>query len=283
MKYQIILRSRSFIKDYRWIKTSHYLSKTELDILETLFNQYKLLLDDHENSIEDKLNPVYFLIFSQASVLAYCNVTKFTDKENRNVRTLQGIAVPHTYQRHFWFALPYILADYSTIIDGWRNLDPKDGGTLEDLIDEGEISIARFDIPLRISNNIISSSIDFNSVGWQKLISLVSTVNQPPTSFLFGVTHDMSAHFPNVKLVALSSTKKTRNLNEGLKPSSTPDVEPELSISSRDKQQESGNFEVSSHGNSLEEAMRRYDQGSPQIERAKQTSIVDKLKRMVGR
>ena len=129
MIYQELLYSRSLSKDYRWMIVPPKVSSESLKALNQLYNLY----DKYKNAFSNPpVLPLYCLNHPEMTFLVSCGLSNHKDKDGRDIYFLQGIGVPHEYRRHFWFILPWILANYDNedLLNPWRKIDFYDADDL---------------------------------------------------------------------------------------------------------------------------------------------------------
>jgi hypothetical protein len=214
MRYTQFLYSRSLSKDYRWILIPPSISYEKLKLCLKMFEWFDIHRT-HKVLRESKIPTLYCLNFSGVMTLFTCGLSSYRDKYGREISFLQGIAVEATYQRHFWFLLPWLMTQYLSIIDTWnyisfKNADQFDGLTSNTL--EWKPSLPDLTLSSEYKYSATSSSnerekgiikLDFSATGFRKLLSYVSSTAIPTPEFAFGATNDILIHFPTIKVIGL--------------------------------------------------------------------------------
>lgn len=107
MQYEIILNSRTYSLDYRWIARPAYISEALCDRVRDLM----YLLERAGNlSDEDYLRNIFFFADESGGVLVRGGYSSVTDKFGRQIYSVEGIACPAAQLRRFWYALPALIA-----------------------------------------------------------------------------------------------------------------------------------------------------------------------------
>ncbi|MCF6155293.1 MAG: hypothetical protein E3K36_08575 [Candidatus Brocadia sp.] len=204
MIYQELLYSRSLSKDYRWMIVPPKVSPESLKALNQLYNLY----DKYKSTFsKSPVLPLYCLNQPEATFLVSCGLSNHRDKEGRDIYCLQGISIAQEYQRHFWFILPWIVANHGSegLLNTWKNIDfpdaddivhriSKDHSFKLDQLDESLAELTKtpksteklsIDEPLYIS---------FDKNGLKELSRVVS-LHHDCMDFAFGVTPEMAKNF----------------------------------------------------------------------------------------
>lgn len=107
MQYEIILNSRTYSLDYRWIARPAYISEALCDRVRDLM----YLLERAGNlTDEDYLRNIFFFADESGGVLVRGGYSRVTDKFGRQIYSVEGIACPAAQLRRFWYALPVLIA-----------------------------------------------------------------------------------------------------------------------------------------------------------------------------
>lgn len=211
MIYQELLYSRSLSKDYRWMIIPPKVLPESLKALNQIYNLY----DKYKSTFsKSSVLPLYCLNHSEMTFLVSCGLSNHKDKDGRDIYCLQGISVAHQYRRHFWFILPWILANYDSkgLLNAWKNIDfsgaddivrrtSEDHSFKLDQLDESLAELTKkpkstveklpIDEPLYIS---------FDKNGLKELSHLLSS-HHDCMDFAFGVTPEMAKNF-DFKIIA---------------------------------------------------------------------------------
>ena len=107
MQYEIILNSRTYSVDYRWIARPAYISEALCDRVRDLM----YLLERAGNlTDEDYLRNIFFFADESGGVLVRGGYSATTDKFGRQIYSVEGIVCPAAQLRSFWYALPVLIA-----------------------------------------------------------------------------------------------------------------------------------------------------------------------------
>ncbi|MFN3532547.1 MAG: hypothetical protein ACK41Q_08580 [Candidatus Brocadia sp.] len=222
MIYQELLYSRSFSKDYRWMIVPQNVSMDNLKALNLLYNMYDKYKDAFSKS---SVLPLYCLNHTDATFLVSCGLSNHKDKDGRDIYCLQGISVPHEYRRHFWFILPWILANYEGkgLLNTWKNID---FSSADDIVrrasvdhsfklDQLDESLAKLtQTPGSSSEKLpvnVPTYISFDKSGLKELSHLLSSYHDC-MDFAFGVTPEMTKNF-DFKIIAKAGIRPRRKNN----------------------------------------------------------------------
>jgi len=244
MIYQALLYSRSLSKDYRWMIVPSKVSPESLKALNQLYNLY----DKYKSTFsKSSVLPLYCLNHPEATFLVSCGLSNHKDKDGRDIYCLQGISVAHEYRRHFWFILPWILANYDSegLLNTWRNIDfpvaddivRRTSGDCFFKLDQLDESLAGLTKTPKYIPEILPiddpSYISFDKNGLKGLSHLLSSYHDC-MDFAFGATPEMAKNF-DFKIIAKvgsrSKIKKTIEMvTAGLTPSLVSDDGQDKSI-----------------------------------------------------
>lgn len=231
MIYQELLYSRSLSKDYRWMIVPQKVSPESLKVLHQLYNLY----NKHKTAFsKSSVSPLYCLNHSEATFLVSCGLSRHKDKDGRDIYRLQGISVPHEYRRHFWFILPWILADFDSrnLLNAWKNIDFSSADDIVhrasedyffklDQLDESlaELTKTPASFPEKLSSHE-PKYISFDKNGLKELSHLIGTLYHNCMDFAFGATPEMAKNF-NFRIIAKAGIhskikKYTETMSAGL-------------------------------------------------------------------
>ena len=234
MIYQALLYSRSLSKDYRWMIVPQKVSPESLKALNQLYNLY----DKYKSTFsKSSVLPLYCLNHPEATFLVSCGLSNHKDKDGRDIYCLQGISVAHEYRRHFWFILPWILANYDSegLLNVWRNIDfpvaddivRRTSGDCFFKLDQLDESLAGLTKTPKYIPEILPindpSYISFDKNGLKGLSHLLSSYHDC-IDFAFGATPEMAKNF-DFKIIAKvgSRSKMKRNIPPSLVPDNGQD------------------------------------------------------------
>lgn len=233
MIYQGLLYSRSFSKDYRWMIVPQKVSLDGLKALNQLYNMYDKYKDTFRKS---SVLPLYCLNHPESTFLVSCGLSNHKDKDGRDIYCLQGISVAHEYRRHFWFILPWILANYDSenILNTWRSIDFSGADdivrrTSEDhsfKLDQLDESLAKLTQTPKPFSEILPvnelTSISFDRDGLKELSHLIVSYHDC-MDFAFGATPEMARNFHFKVIAKVGVRSKRKNSTE-----TTEDSNPSL-------------------------------------------------------
>lgn len=221
MIYQALLYSRSFSKDYRWMIVPSRVSLESLKALNQLYNLY-----DQCKHVFGKSSvlPLYCLNHPEATFLVSCGLSNHKDKDGRDIYCLQGISVPHKYRRHFWFILPWILANYDSegLLSAWRKIDfsgaddivrraSEDYSFKLDPLDESLAELMK--TPKSPAGKLFihePTYISFDTVGLKELSHVLSSYHDC-MDFAFGATREMIKAFDFKVVAKVGSRSKAKS------------------------------------------------------------------------
>lgn len=223
MIYQELLYSRSLSKDYRWMIIPSKISPEGLNALNQLYNLY----DKYKYAFEkSSVLPLYCLNHTDATFLVSCGLSNHKDKDGRDIYCLQGISVPQEYRRHFWFIIPWILANYEGkgLLNTWKNIDfsgaddivrraSEDYALKLDLLDE---SLAKLTQTPGTSDKLPVNEpayIPFDKSGLKELSHLLLSYNDC-MDFAFGATPEIIKKF-NFRIIAKAGHRLKRKNSTG--------------------------------------------------------------------
>lgn len=107
MQFEIVLNSRTYSLDYRWIARPDYISDKLCDRISDLM----YLLERAGNlTDEDYLRNIFFFTDETGGVLVRGGDSASADKFGRQIYSVEGIACPAGQLRQFWYALPALIA-----------------------------------------------------------------------------------------------------------------------------------------------------------------------------
>ena len=108
MKVDILLRTRDYDRDYRWIFKPEYVDRVTEDKMSFLIQmmQKSELKQYLEN---ESLYNLYYLYDENGSALVRSGFSGSMDRQGRNIYAVEGIACPAEMNRLFWYALPYLV------------------------------------------------------------------------------------------------------------------------------------------------------------------------------
>lgn len=232
MIYHELLYSRSLSKDYRWMIIPPKVSSESLKALNQLYNLY----DQYKHAFEKStVLPLYCLNHPEMTFLVSCGLSNHKDKDGRDIYCLQGISVAHEYRRHFWFILPWILANYDSegLLNTWKNIDFSGADdilrrTSEDhsfKLDQLDESLAKLTQTPKSSCERLPvhepTNISFDKDGLKALSHLLSSYHAC-IDFAFGATPEIIKNF-NFKIVAKAGSRsKVKNNTEPVTADSVP-------------------------------------------------------------
>ena len=106
MKVDILLRTRDYDRDYRWIFKPEYVDRVTEDKMSFLIQmmQKSELKQYLEN---ESLYNLYYLYDENGSALVRSGFSGSMDRQGRNIYAVEGIACPAEMNRLFWYALPH--------------------------------------------------------------------------------------------------------------------------------------------------------------------------------
>ena len=110
MKVDILLRTRDFDKDYRWVFRPDYID----DVMEEKIAFLIRMMQKSELKTyltTESLHNIYYIYDENGSVLVRSGFSGSMDRQGRNIYSVEGFACPAEMNRLFWYALPY-LADW---------------------------------------------------------------------------------------------------------------------------------------------------------------------------
>ncbi len=137
MQFEIVLNSRTYSLDYRWIARPDYISDRLCDRVSDLM----YLLERAGNlTDEDYLRNIFFFTDESGGLLVRGGYSASTDKFGRQIYSVEGIACPARDLRQFWYALPALIA--------WMAQCPLFRDTwVYGMAEEEDLSGLRVDIP----------------------------------------------------------------------------------------------------------------------------------------
>lgn len=107
MEFEIILNSRTYSVDYRWIARPDYISDALCDRVRDLM----YLLERAGNlTNEDYLRNIFFFTDESGGVLVRGGYSATADKFGRQIYSVEGIACPAAKLRDFWYAIPALIS-----------------------------------------------------------------------------------------------------------------------------------------------------------------------------
>lgn len=107
MQFDILLNSRTYSVDYRWIARPSFISETLCEKVRDLM----LLLERAGNMTdEDYLRNIFFFADDSGGILVRGGYAQEADKFGRQIYSVEGIACPAGRLRQFWYALPALIA-----------------------------------------------------------------------------------------------------------------------------------------------------------------------------
>ncbi len=193
MKLSQILYSRSLSQDYRWMLAPSWASSNDLKKLRQIYNEY----DEYktEKTFDNPaVTPTFYLNLSSFSAVVICSPSQQTDQYSRAIYGLQGIAVPASYNRHLWFALPWILLKSKAILNVWESINPKNADQLQNT----PSSTINFDFetcdPSLLSGysiNFHQKKLEYSKSGFEQLINIISSSETSQLDFAFGATSEL--------------------------------------------------------------------------------------------
>lgn len=210
LNYQHLLYSRSLTKDYRWMVIPQWSSADDLIKLKELFERYDVYKDKKAFS-EAEIKSIYCLRLSNMVAFVRCCSSEHQDSYGRQIYCLQGIGVQLKYDRHFWFALPWLLAEHMFFLDVWRNTDFQSADELFKTTSKNfELDLNFRELPFmdqfsELPENSLSenqTSLSFDQNGFKQLLRFISSPNTPAVDFAFGVVPEMLQVFKSFKIIA---------------------------------------------------------------------------------
>lgn len=205
-----------------------------LKALNQLYNMYDKYKDTFRKS---SVLPLYCLNHPEATFLVSCGLSNHKDKDGRDIYCLQGISVAHEYRRHFWFILPWILANYDgdNILNTWKNVDFSGADDIVrhisgdcffkiDPLDESLAKLTQTPKPFseRLPVNE-STSVSFDKNGLKELSHLIVSYHDC-MDFAFGATPEMAKNFHFKVIAKLGVRSKRKNSTEMVTADSTPSL-----------------------------------------------------------
>lgn len=108
MKVDILLRTRDYDRDYRWIFRPEYVDQVTEDRMSFLIQMMQK--SEMKQYLErESLRNIYYLYDENGSVLVRSGFSGSMDRQGRNIYAVEGIACPAEMNRLFWYALPYLV------------------------------------------------------------------------------------------------------------------------------------------------------------------------------
>jgi len=215
LKYQHLLYSRSLSKDYRWMIVPQGSSADDLKKLRELYDRY----DIHKGKKafhEADIDSIYCLQLSSITVLIRCCLSDYKDEYGREIYCLQGISISPAYKRHFWFALPWLLANHMASLNTWQKVNFQIADELRSTAsNDYELDLNFNKLPLSDSSNIVPDNtlpddqilLSFNSDGFKQLLRFISSPHTPLVDFAFGTTPEMTQISNSFKIVASAQSR----------------------------------------------------------------------------
>lgn len=139
MKVDILLRTRDYDRDYRWIFKPEYVDRVTEDKMSFLIQmmQKSELKQYLEN---ESLYNLYYLYDENGSALVRSGFSGSMDRQGRNIYAVEGIACPAEMNRLFWYALPYLvdwLLQQPMLREQWlRENGPEENADVEHHMEE---------------------------------------------------------------------------------------------------------------------------------------------------
>ena len=206
MKCDLLLFSRSLVKDYRWILKPSYLSSADEAVLRAIYSSF--------DSIKE--NPVFrsgdlpllcCLELRSAFVFFTCGTSQFCDSSSRAIYHLQGVAFEKSRNQDFKHAVPLIMANPLPALDAWSvfEINDPDGFLKLDRISNEhrervlkleELSDKLKQIGKKLTNinpNYLSQHIAFTRAGYESLLAFIAcNKDKPVVEFMFGISVDFA-------------------------------------------------------------------------------------------
>lgn len=137
MQFDILLNSRTYSIDYRWIARPSYISESLGEKVRDLM----LLLERAGNlTDEDYLRNIFFFADDSGGVLVRGGYAKAADKFGRQIYSVEGIACPADQLRLFWLSLPALI--------GWMSQCPLFRDTwVYGMAEDADLTGMKIDIP----------------------------------------------------------------------------------------------------------------------------------------
>jgi len=108
MKVDILLRTRDYDRDYRWIFKPEYVDQVTEERMSFLIQMMQK--SELKQYLErESLCNIYYLYDENGSVLVRSGFSGSMDRQGRNIYAVEGIACPAEMNRLFWYALPYLV------------------------------------------------------------------------------------------------------------------------------------------------------------------------------
>ena len=112
MKVDVLLRTRDFDTDYRWIFRPDYVGQVMEDRMSFLI-QMMQKSELKQFLTEESLHNIYFIYDKNGSVLVRSGFSGSMDRQGRTIYAVEGLACPPERNRLFWYALPYLIDRFS--------------------------------------------------------------------------------------------------------------------------------------------------------------------------
>ncbi len=200
------------------------ISPEGLNALNRLYDLY----DKYKNAFENpSVLPLYCLNHADATFFVSCGLSKYKDKDGRDIYCLQGISVPREYRRHFWSILPRILANYEGkgLLNSWKNIDFSGADDIvrrasEDYVlklDQRDESLVKLTQTPRPSEKLPVNEpvyIPFDTSGLKELSRLLLSFDDC-IDFAFGATPEIIKKF-NFKIIAKAGHRSKRKNSTGV-------------------------------------------------------------------
>ena len=180
MKVDILLRTRDYDRDYRWIFKPEYVDRVTEDKMSFLIQmmQKSELKQYLEN---ESLYNLYYLYDENGSALVRSGFSGSMDRQGRNIYAVEGIACPAEMNRLFWYALPYLvdwLLQQPMLREQWlRENDPEENadvehhmeveGLTEDMIFEGSAE------EKQVRSFLATFGIDYDKLSKEQFVTLI--------------------------------------------------------------------------------------------------------------
>lgn len=108
MKVDVLLRTRDFDTDYRWVFRPDYVDQVmeeKMSFLIQMMQKFEL----KEFLTEESLHNIYYIYDENGSVLVRSGFSGSMDSQGRTIYAVEGLACPPEQNRIFWYALPYLI------------------------------------------------------------------------------------------------------------------------------------------------------------------------------
>jgi hypothetical protein len=217
-------------------------SSESLKALNQLYNLY----DQYKHAFEkSSVLPLYCLNHPEMTFLVSCGLSNHKDKDGRDIYCLQGISVAREYRRHFWFILPWILANYESegLLNVWKNINfphaddivRRVSGDCFFKLDQLDESLAKLTQTSKPSSERLPvhepTYISFDKDGLKALSHLLSSYHDC-LDFAFGATPEIIKNF-NFKIIAKAGSRP--KVKSHTKPVTAGDVPILISDDGQDK------------------------------------------------